>query len=216
MGLAPGEIVAIAGSGLGPSQEIRAQFGPDGRLAGSLAGVRLTFDGIPAPLLSVQAEKVVCIVPFGLKPPGSATTVQAHFQNRESNGILLPVWWSSIETLAAAKADGSPTSKDHPAAPGSLVTVYGAGFGPMLSPTIDGQINTAGNGQFATGSIGVKVGDQDAQVLYAGPAPGQVAGIVQINFRLPQLPPGSYLAFVGWNNLPLGDYHAIPVWAGQP
>ena len=65
-GIAPGEIVVIKGDGLGPAQPLSAQLGPDGRLAKSLGGTAVLFDGVPAPLLSVAAEKVVCIAPFSV------------------------------------------------------------------------------------------------------------------------------------------------------
>jgi hypothetical protein len=41
-------------------------------------------------------------------------------------------------------------------------------------------------------------------------APGQVAGIVQINFRLPQLTPGAYTFAVGTAE-GMGDYDVITV-----
>jgi hypothetical protein len=64
--VAPGALLAITGAGLGPDGEADAQWTLAGDLSTSLAGTTVTFDGIPAPLLSVQAQKVVCIVPLAL------------------------------------------------------------------------------------------------------------------------------------------------------
>ena len=72
--------------------------------------------------------------------------------------------------------------------------MYGAGFGLMIPAVEDGRVNEAGAAQFLTGTLGVLVNDKDAQILYAGPAPGMVAGIVQVNLLIPKLPEGAYLA----------------------
>jgi photosystem II stability/assembly factor-like uncharacterized protein len=107
LGVASGEIVVLAGDGLGPAQETGAKVGADGRIGTSLAGTTVTFDGLPAPLLSVQAQKIVCIVPFSLKAPGYTTTVQAQRDGTASNSILLPIASSSIEILSAVNPDGT-------------------------------------------------------------------------------------------------------------
>ncbi|MEO8367835.1 MAG: SBBP repeat-containing protein [Candidatus Solibacter sp.] len=229
-GVAPGEIVVITGSGLGPAQEVGASLAPDGRLATTLAGTTITFDGVAAPLISVQAQKVVCIVPFGSRSSIGAqslpspiitfqsptTAVQAKNGGAVSNSILLPLWNHSIEILAAVNADRSVNSQDHRAAPGSVVTFYGAGFGQTIPASEDGRINGTAASRFAWGSVAAMLADQPAQVLYAGPAPGQIAGIVQVNVRVPQIPPGSYAAAVGWAPLIKGGGdQTVTVWVGQ-
>jgi uncharacterized protein (TIGR03437 family) len=81
--------------------------------------------------------------------------------------------------------DGSANSADSPAASGSTVFVYATGAG-LLSPAVgDGQI-TADTTSQPVLPISVLIDGQPAEVLYAGSAPGQVAGILQINVRLPQ------------------------------
>jgi uncharacterized protein (TIGR03437 family) len=212
--VAPGEILAITGSGLGPAQEAGAQFASDGRVATTLAGTKVTFDGVAAPLLSVAAGKIVCIAPFALANR-STTSMRVDTPDGVSNTVLLPSIGSNIEALVAVNADGSANSREHPAAPGSVITIYGAGFGAMTSTVADGSIN-APSGAALRDTTGVIVSDQKATVLYAGPAPGQVAGVVQVNFRVPQLAPGSYAAFVGWTPPDGRDHDVITVWIGQP
>ncbi len=65
--IAPGQIVTLFGKGLGPEQGVAYTLGNDGRLGTSLAGTRVLFDGVAAPLLYAQAEQVNAIVPFGMK-----------------------------------------------------------------------------------------------------------------------------------------------------
>jgi uncharacterized protein (TIGR03437 family) len=63
---------------------------------------------------------------------------------------------------------------------------------------VDGQINDATPRHFTLNPLGIQIAGQNADILYIGPAPGQVAGITQVNSRIPQLAPGSYTAYLGW------------------
>ncbi len=64
--LAPGELVTIAGSGLGPVAPLAARPSAAGAYDTELGGVRVTFDDIPAPLLLVHGERIEAIVPYGI------------------------------------------------------------------------------------------------------------------------------------------------------
>ena len=109
-----------------------------------------------------------------------------------------------------------------PAAPDSFVTVYVAGFGDTTPPSVDGLVNDASPRQLSVAKLlGVQISGQNAQVVYAGPAPGQVAGVSQINFRVPQLPPGTYAVYIGWGQPTNGrpffpDYNTVSLTVGQP
>jgi uncharacterized protein (TIGR03437 family) len=223
-GIAGGEVLVLTGTGMGPDVEVGAQLTAGGKLATSLGGTSVTFDGVAAPLLSVQAQKIVCIVPFAgiTKNP---TTLQVQSSGSMSNSIALPATLTAIEPLATVNQDGTVNSVSHPAAPGSIVTIYAAGFGQTSPPSVDGQINDTTPRRFSL-PIGVKISGQDsylqdAQVLYLGPAPGQVAGITQINFKTPVLSPGTYTVYLGWgppfDTRPFAfDYHSVSLVIGQP
>ena len=71
----------------------------------------------------------------------------------------------------------------NPAAAGSVVMVYGTGFGSLDPPAADGEI--AGFPARTTLPVSASIGDLPAEVLYAGAAPGLVAGVVQVNLRIP-------------------------------
>jgi FG-GAP-like repeat len=58
--VAPGSLVAIFGAGIGPA----AGAVPSGPSADTLAGVSVTFNGIPAPLLYVSARQINAQVPW--------------------------------------------------------------------------------------------------------------------------------------------------------
>jgi uncharacterized protein (TIGR03437 family) len=214
-GVASSEIIVLTGTGLGPDQEIAAQLTEAGTVATSLGGTSVTFDGVLAPLLSVQAERVVGIVPFAIADRQLSTTkMQVQTNNSSSNAILLGATTSAVEALVAVNEDGTLNSADRPAAPGSAMTVYAAGFGQTVPASVDGRIN--GIGTLKVNPVGVNIANQDAEILYAGPAPGQVAGITQINFRLPELTASQYTAYVGWGPFgTFGDYNSISVYVGQ-
>ena len=62
--------------------------------------------------------------------------------------------------------------------------IYATGFG-VLSPAVsDGQV-TGTTLSTTTSPVTASVGGLPAEVLYAGVSPGLIAGIMQINVRLP-------------------------------
>jgi uncharacterized protein (TIGR03437 family) len=65
-GVAPGEIMVISGTGIGPA--LAAIGAPDsmGHYPISLGGSQVIIAGIPAPLLYVQANEIHAIAPFSL------------------------------------------------------------------------------------------------------------------------------------------------------
>jgi uncharacterized protein (TIGR03437 family) len=81
--------------------------------------------------------------------------------------------------------DGSTNSPSNPAAPGSVITFYGSGFGLTAPAGIDGHLATAPLPQPVL-PVAVMVDAYTAPVLYAGDASGMVEGAVQVNVRLPQ------------------------------
>ena len=61
--------------------------------------------------------------------------------------------------------------------------VFGTGFGSLLPTATDGQI--AGSPANTTLPVSASVGGLPAQVDYAGAAPGLIAGVAQVNLRIP-------------------------------
>ena len=215
--VAPGAVVVVPGTGLGPDQQAGSQITPGGTLATTLAGTRVMFDGIAAPLISVQALQIVCIAPFELADR-TTTTVQVESGGSLSNAIRIPVTPTAVAILGVVNQDGSPNSSDHPAAPGSVITVYVAGLGPTDPPSVDGMINEPG-APAPKAAISVLINAWlSGEILYSGPAPGQPAGTVQINFRIPESipgvgawPAGQYNLDVGTGDLYMGDYDMAPL-----
>jgi uncharacterized protein (TIGR03437 family) len=72
----------------------------------------------------------------------------------------------------------------NPALPGSIVVLYVTGEGQTDPPGIDGKL-AAGSLPKPRLPVAVEIDGIDAEVLYAGAAPTLVAGVMQVNVRLP-------------------------------
>ena len=204
--VAPGEIVTIFGTGMGPTPLVSAPLDPSGpALAATLAGVQIAFDGTAAPLLYVSATQSSAIVPFGIAG-STSTTMQVTFQGKPAGAAKLSVAPSSpgLFTMASnGKGQGAVLNQDWsvnsaaiPAARGSILMLFGTGGGTTSPPSVDGQFSTGTPPNLAL-PVGVTIGGADGQVWYAGAAPGMVAGVFQINVQVPDAAPsGSSIPIV--------------------
>jgi uncharacterized protein (TIGR03437 family) len=89
--------------------------------------------------------------------------------------------------------DGSPNSVHNGAAPGSVVSIFATGAGQTDPLGADGVISASvlplPKPQLP---VSAEINGETAAVLYAGAAPGQVAGMLQVNVRIPaDIPHGS-------------------------
>jgi uncharacterized protein (TIGR03437 family) len=80
--------------------------------------------------------------------------------------------------------DGTVNAPDNPAARGSLISLWATGMGRLTQPVEDGAIQSAAS-PLELPVRAVFSGSGNAEVLYAGAAPGMVAGVSQINLRVP-------------------------------
>src|SRR5437773_1400580 len=86
-GVAPGEIVSLFGSLMGPDSFVGSQATADGGLTTELAGVRVLFDEIPAPLMYVYTSYLVAIVPSSTVGK-SASSVQVEYLGLRSSPVI--------------------------------------------------------------------------------------------------------------------------------
>jgi uncharacterized protein (TIGR03437 family) len=116
---------------------------------------------------------------------------------------------------AALNQDGTPNGPNNPAAPGSIIQLFGTGFGPTSPPQTAGSV-TSTTAPFPTlvTSPTVTIGGQPAPIVYAGAAPGLVAGVVQVNVSIPNLKPGPYLAAVTVGTTPNPQPQPVLVFTG--
>jgi trimeric autotransporter adhesin len=203
--VAPGEIVTLYGTGIGPNGLTAASLDPLGPpLATALANSQITFDGVAAPLLYVSSGQSSAIVPFAVAGKAS-TIVEVTFQNKLAARATLPVAASSpgLFTMASSGSgqgailnqDWSVNSTTHPALPGDVLMLFGTGGGVTDPPGADGHFTTGALANLAC-PVTVTIAGSPGTVYYAGAAPNMVAGVFQINVTVPAGVSGDKLPIV--------------------
>src|ERR1039458_6362779 len=76
--VAPGEIVSLYGTALGPAAGAGLQLTDPLLVANALAGVHVLFDGVPAPIVYASAGQVNAVVPYAAAGQ-STTTLQVEY-----------------------------------------------------------------------------------------------------------------------------------------
>jgi len=181
--VAPGEIAAIFGAGLGPETPVTGALDADGVLPGVAGGVEVRFDGTLAPIFYAQSGQVNVQVPYTVA--GSETvSVEVRYQGELAGAASVPVAPSAPAMLAlATNPDGSPNAESAPAPRSGWMTFYATGEG-----LTDG-LNVAGKRAQAPYPhpllpISLTIAGLNADILYAGSAPDMI-GVLQINARIP-------------------------------
>lgn len=192
--VAPGQIVTLFGNEIGPAQLATLQLNSAGRVDTTLAGVRVLFDNTPAPLIYVSARQLSAVVPYSV-PQNGRTVVQVEYQGRRSNPLVLWVQPAIVGIFtqnasgrgqgAILNQDGSVNSPSNPAEKGSIVVLFATGEGRTQPEGVDGRV-TAEPLPRPLLRIFAQVDNRSAEVLYAGGAPGLVAGVLQMNVRIPE------------------------------
>jgi uncharacterized protein (TIGR03437 family) len=191
--VAPGEIVTLFGQGMGPTTLQGAQINVPGFLANSLAGTRVWFDGIPAPLIYAYGTQTSAIVPYEVAGE-SSTQVQVEYLGSISAPMTIPVA-AAAPALFTSSALGTgnaavlnlqyqKVTDSNPVSPGDYIVIFMEGSGAADPDEMDGMI--ASGAATTQTQATVTIGGIDAKVLYAGRAPGEVFGVMQINAQVPQ------------------------------
>ncbi len=211
--VSPGEIVVLYPSNAGPVELAGSQLNAAQRIATLTGETRVLFDGIPAPMASAVNGRIGAVVPYGIA--GHPTTqVVVEYHGVRSPPVTLPVVESApaVFTLDASgkgqaamlNETGCCNSVRNPAARGAVAALYATGEGQTVPAGIDGDLN--GDDRVAhlpkpLLPVSVTVGGIPAEISYAGEAPHAVAGLLQVNFRVPL-------------NAPLGDAVPLVLQAG--
>jgi uncharacterized protein (TIGR03437 family) len=213
--LVPGELATIFGRGFGPSG-LAVAAPVAGKYPTELAGTRVLVNGVAAPIIYAAAGQVSAVVPFSVVPESRADVV-VEDQSQRSPPVSIYVDRSApglftLDSSAAGPAavlnvdavtgSVSVNSPQNPAARGGYIVAYLTGTGQTVPASMDG-IVADGVGQLA---LPVEAGLDyfggghpcesrfyctPVEVLYSGPAPGIVAGVIQINMRVPDSPSAS-------------------------
>ena len=192
--IAPGEIVSIFGTNLGPAAPLTGSPNVAGALPNLLGNIQVWFDRYPATLLLASQGQLNVVAPFELVP-GAKVNLQVWNFGIPSAKAPLTV---ASATPALFTRDGSgkglaslinqDNSINTPSPAGSVVTLYGTGGGAFPGAA-DGAL--ARGAASLKGQVKATIGGVDAPVIYAGAAPGLTTGVFQINILVPGgTPPG--------------------------
>jgi uncharacterized protein (TIGR03437 family) len=196
--ISPGEIVAIGGTGIGPSVPAFLTLDQNGNVATSLAGVQVLFNGILAPLSYVSSGQINAIVPYEIAGAlNPSVQVRLLGQTSPAYPLKLATAAPGLFTLnssgtgpaAALNQDNSINSPNNPAAKGSYVVLYMTGEGQTSPAGVTGKVTTvAANPPITPQSllpVSVLINGQSALVAFYGESPGLVSGVMQLNVQIP-------------------------------
>jgi uncharacterized protein (TIGR03437 family) len=197
-GVSPGEVLTIRGYSVGAAAVSGLRLDGAGAVVSNLNGLQVTFDGKAAPLLYTSANQTNLIVPYEVAGKTS-TVMQAVYATAggtlQTTAWVLPIAASApgIFTIdatgtgpgAVVNQDGSVNSAGNPAARGSVISIYATGEGQTVPAGVTGSV-TLSNPKAPVLPVTVAIGGIGATVQYAGSAPGEVAGVLQVNAVVPQ------------------------------
>lgn len=164
--VSPGEVVSIFGA-----------FEPD---------TQVTFDGIRAPILYAGADQINAVVPFEVNAPVTRVRVG------DFGPVELPVLEAVPGVFLVLNEDYSVNSESNPARRDARIILYATGAGRMDPPMSDGSVVSPPMPlPRPVLGVGVRFGTVAASIEYAGAAPGMIAGVIQVNAKLPQFSPNS-------------------------
>ncbi len=168
--VAPGEIVSIFGTGL--------------------AGARVTFNGFQAPILYSTANQINAIVPYELFAQTAQVNIGSYGPITLPVNAAVPGIFTTTQTgygqAAVVNQDGTLNSITNPAARGSVISAWLTGVGQLSPPQADGVLTPTTLPLSAPVlPVTVSIRGVNADVQYAGAAPGYVSGLIQINAVVP-------------------------------
>jgi uncharacterized protein (TIGR03437 family) len=187
--VAPGQLVAIFGTSLALSTA--ASSAPGGVLPTQSHGVKVLFNDVPAPIVSIAPGEIDAVVPYEIAGAasasvvvqnGSAMTAAFNVGVAESAPGLFTLDDTGAGAGAILNSDFTVNTRTSPAHPGSLIVLYGTGHGRSKGGDRSGAIVTSTSEPELP--VSVTIGGEPAQVLYAGTAPG-LASILQVNVLVP-------------------------------
>ena len=207
-GIAPGELVTLTGFGIGPDIGVGYQPDAQGNVPTQLGGVQVLFDGVPVPVLYAQSRQINAIapavVPFTANPQVTVTYNNQQFGPAVAKAIfgnpgIFRLQIGQSAQAVAINQDGTLNGPTNPAARGSIVAVWGTGYGQTNPPCPIGGVNLPYAAPLSPGTSalifnvfpdGVQV---PTPVQYAGSAPTLPCGVVQVNFQVPvDIAPGTF------------------------
>lgn len=203
--VAPGEIFSVFGFGLGPAAPAVFTLNGGNAIATELAGTRVLFNGVPAPVILAADWQVNGIVPYSAQPGeqtrvvveySGATTAELNLRVARSSPAMFTQNSSGSCAGAILNQDNTLNTPANPAKRKSIIQIFVTGEGQTSPEGTDGLIATEVWPK-PTLPVKVTIGGVKVPVHYAGAAPFQVAGLMQINAEIVDaVPSGSAIPII--------------------
>jgi uncharacterized protein (TIGR03437 family) len=183
--LAPGQLVSIFGTQLGPGAPVQSRS-----LERGLAGSRVFFGGTEAFLTYTSNTQINALVPFGVAGREQVEaqveylgvrSATVSIQISESSPAIFTADGSGQGPAVAITAEGTLSSETNPAPRGSIVTFWATGQGQTTPGVSDGQLPASPYPK-ARAPLSVLIGGVAAEVLFSGLV---YPGVMQFNVRVP-------------------------------
>jgi uncharacterized protein (TIGR03437 family) len=190
--VSPGEIIVIFGKDFGPAALAGLQLA-NGKVATETGETRVLFDDVAAPMVYAVNGQISCVVPYEVA--GKATTqIAVEYKKVKGAAVVVPVVEAvpglfSINSSgtgpgAFLNQDNSVNTTANPLERGKIAILYGTGEGQTTPGGVSGLPATTVFPKPVL-PVTVTIGGKSAEVLYYGAAPYMVAGVIQINARVP-------------------------------
>jgi uncharacterized protein (TIGR03437 family) len=189
--VSPGTLADMYGTNLASAPALT----PGLPLNTTLGNVQVTVNGTPAPLYYVSSGQVDFQIPYSVLPGPALVRVTSGATAGGSAGITVQPAAPSLLTYVdgsgstrsvAQNQDYSLNTSTNCAAPGSYLTVYMLGSGPLDNPIASGAAASSTPVSNETLKTTATVGATPAIVTFAGMAPGFV-GLMQVNVQAPNV-----------------------------
>jgi len=197
--VAPGSLVAIFGSHLGPAA-LPALHAPWPKV---LANTSVFVNGVAAALAYVSPSQINAQVPYETQTGLTTVTVVAGGSVMTPREVTVQpaspsLFVDSQRHVVAQNQDGTLNSVDHPAAAETLLTVYLTGQGALSTPIADGAAAPQGSPIIPQAPVTATVGGHSVAVLGARMSTTSV-GVLEVTIVTPSLGPGESLLTAGVN-----------------
>ncbi len=195
--ISAGELISIFGVNFGANNlDLLTSATPNNSLPFALGRTKVFFNGSPGAITAATANQINVFVPPSVLYAANPVTVAVEVDDAISLSVSVPLAASAPGLFTAdgsgsgqgaiLNQDSSINSSAHPAARGSIVSLFGTGEG-LDSPQLPaGALVISTPYPAPLNAATVSIGGQPAEVLYAGAAPLLPTGVFQINARIPE------------------------------
>jgi uncharacterized protein (TIGR03437 family) len=187
--IAPGEIISIFGTNFGASS-LQVNSAINNSIPFTIGRTKVLFNGQPGAVTAITPTQINVFVPYEATTP---VNVQVQVDNLLSTPVSIPLVPTALGiSPSILNQDGTVNTATNPAPRGSIISLYGTGLGQMTPQLNDGNLAIATPFSTAVNPPTIAIGNQPAEILYAGDAPTFPTGVFQINAIIPTtINPGS-------------------------